>query len=341
MQVEEATLKAAVGFGNRDSSLPGAATGFGQQQVNLTAGPATTTMPDGTVLPMWGYSCGAAVTGSTATCAPLSGASAGASTGALGGVYVLNSGSGYTSAPSVTISAPTGIAGVTSAQAAATAIVNGGKVVGFNVTSHGAGYTAAPTVILTGGGGTGAAAAASPAWSPVVIRVPAGATGGLQINLTNQLSFTPAGGAANNIPTSIVIIGQVGGGLGPECATTTASPNHANAQGMPELVYRISASRYSLHTTPVAGASRHPAGPGTAGCNRWARKSRRELRPATSLTWAGLKPEHLSARIRYASFDSSAHGPHRDAGGHHRTIRTYRGNSLPGEYERENSGGAI
>ncbi len=36
------------------------ATGFGQQVVNLMAGSATTTLPDGTTLPMWGYSCGAA-----------------------------------------------------------------------------------------------------------------------------------------------------------------------------------------------------------------------------------------------------------------------------------------
>src|SRR5215469_3695417 len=79
--------------------LLAAATGFGQQQVNLTAGPTTTTLPDGTVLPMWGYSCGAAVTGSTATCVPLSGTGSGMSngvnTGALGGIYVLNGGSGY------------------------------------------------------------------------------------------------------------------------------------------------------------------------------------------------------------------------------------------------------
>ncbi|HYL00400.1 MAG TPA: Ig-like domain-containing protein, partial [Steroidobacteraceae bacterium] len=40
-------------------------------QVNLTAGPATTTLPDGTVVPMWGYTCGAALTGSTATCTAL------------------------------------------------------------------------------------------------------------------------------------------------------------------------------------------------------------------------------------------------------------------------------
>src|SRR5260370_4368640 len=45
---------------------------LGQQQVNLTAGPATTIMPDGSTVPVWGYSCGAVVTGgSTATCGAL------------------------------------------------------------------------------------------------------------------------------------------------------------------------------------------------------------------------------------------------------------------------------
>ena len=95
----QTTLKAAVLVSV--FLLFAAVMGFGQQQVNLTAGPATTTLPDGTVIPMWGYSCGAAVTGSTATCAPLSGTgggmSNGAATGALGGVYVVNGGSGYSS----------------------------------------------------------------------------------------------------------------------------------------------------------------------------------------------------------------------------------------------------
>src|ERR1700719_3342027 len=40
---------------------------FAQQQVNLTAAPTTTTMPDGTVVPMWGYFCGTAVAGAAAT----------------------------------------------------------------------------------------------------------------------------------------------------------------------------------------------------------------------------------------------------------------------------------
>src|SRR5258706_5741283 len=39
-----------------------------QQQVNLTAGPTTATLPDGSAVPMWGYTCGAAAAGSTATC---------------------------------------------------------------------------------------------------------------------------------------------------------------------------------------------------------------------------------------------------------------------------------
>jgi hypothetical protein len=53
------TLKAAVLVSA--FLLLAVATGFGQ--VNLTVGPATTTLPDGTTLPMWGYSCGVAVTG--------------------------------------------------------------------------------------------------------------------------------------------------------------------------------------------------------------------------------------------------------------------------------------
>src|SRR5882672_3650924 len=109
---------------------------LGQQQVNLTAGPATATLPDGSAVPMWGYSCGAAVTGSTATCVKLNGAGVGV-------------------------------------------------------------------------------------WSPVVITVPTGQ--GLTINLTNSLTF------GGGIPTSLVIVGQLGGGLG-TTATTTTSPSHANAQ---------------------------------------------------------------------------------------------------------------
>jgi VCBS repeat-containing protein len=118
--------------------LLGAGLAFAQQQVNLTAGPSSLTMPDGSSVPMWGYSCGTAVSNSTASCAPLNAVGSG--------------------------------------------------------------------------------------WSPVVITVPSGQD--LQINLTNSLSFTPAASTTpNNIPTSLVIVGQLGGGLG-TAATYTASPNH-------------------------------------------------------------------------------------------------------------------
>ena len=180
------TLKAAVLVSA--FLLFASATGFGQQVVNLTAGPNTTTLPDGTTLPMWGYSCGAAATGSTATCAPLSGSSSGATTGALGGIYVLNGGSGYSSPPSVTITPAAGNAPTTTA--VATAIVSGGVVVGFNVTNHGAGYTAAPTITL-GGPGTGAAAAAAPVWSPVLITVPF-VPGGASLTITARFCLARA-----------------------------------------------------------------------------------------------------------------------------------------------------
>jgi len=65
-------------------------------------------------------------------------------------------GSGYTSAPAVSIAAPNLPGGV---QATAIAIVSGGKVTGITITQPGSGYTAAPTLTITGGGGTGASAA--------------------------------------------------------------------------------------------------------------------------------------------------------------------------------------
>lgn len=76
---------------------------------------------------------------------------------------------------------------------------------------------------------------ATTGWSPIVITVPYTADGSgnsttsLSITLTNSLSFT-AGSATNNIPTSLVISGQLGGGLGAG-GVTAASPLH-NPQGV-------------------------------------------------------------------------------------------------------------
>ena len=127
------------------------------QQINLTAAPSTLTVPDGSVVPMWGYFCNATqVSGSTAGCAALN---------------------------------------------------------------------------------TNAAAGT---WSPVVITIPytTGTVNGvlnsstttLQINLTNNLQFTAPGTTTvtASLPTSLTIVGQLGGGLGTvgtSCLDTSVTPN--------------------------------------------------------------------------------------------------------------------
>jgi hypothetical protein len=67
-------------------------------------------------------------------------------------------------------------------------------------------------------------AAQTGGWQPPLLTVPAG--GQLTITLVNNLTF-----GANNIPTSLVIVGQLGGGLGDKTQRVTMpSPAHA-AQG--------------------------------------------------------------------------------------------------------------
>jgi hypothetical protein len=72
------------------------------------------------------------------------------------GVNITNAGSGYTSAPTVSFSAPT--SGTT---ATGTAAVSGGAITSITITNPGSGYSSAPSVSFSGGGGSGAAATAS------------------------------------------------------------------------------------------------------------------------------------------------------------------------------------
>ncbi|MBI4695285.1 MAG: hypothetical protein HY749_14800 [Gammaproteobacteria bacterium] len=107
-------------------------TAIADSTVSLTAGPTATTLPDGQMVPMWGYTCDAPPVGATCT------------------------------------------------------------------TLNGDAQTAG--------------------WQPPLITVPAGK---LTIHLTNSLQF-----AGGNIPTSLVIVGQLGGGLGDQ-PTRMPSPPHA------------------------------------------------------------------------------------------------------------------
>ena len=153
------------------------------QTVNLTAQAATAAMPDGQVVPMWGYKCGTA--------------------------------------------------------------------------------TGATCVASNANAGTG--------WSPVIIRVPyVGAATTLTINLTNSLPVPK--NATSGVPTSLVIAGQLGGGLG-KTATTTASPAHP----------------VQTATWPIAGGSAQFTPPQQA-----ARVQSFSTEVATggmaTLTWSNLKP---------------------------------------------------
>lgn len=79
------------------------------------------------------------------------------SSGSVASIAVGTAGSGYTSAPTVTMTG----GGSPSAIATGTAILDGSTVGSINVTFAGLGYTSAPTVAMSGGGGTGAAATAT------------------------------------------------------------------------------------------------------------------------------------------------------------------------------------
>ena len=160
----KATLKTAVHAAT--VLLLGAGLASGQATITLTAGTSTVTLPDGAVVPMWGYSCGTATNG---TCAALN-------------------------------------------------------------------------------------SAASGNWAPVVITV--APSQDLTINLTNNLP----------VPTSLVIVGQVGGGLGSvtsSCnstststtgSTCTQSPDHTGAQS--NVTWPIASQGGGSGTPPMQGPRR-------------------------------------------------------------------------------------
>jgi len=122
--------------------------------------------------------------------------------GGVGQIGLTNRGTGYVTAPAVTISAPNQSNGV---QATATATITANTVSSIAITNGGSGYTAAPTVTLTGGGGSGANA---------IAQVLTFTKGALAIQVTNSGSgYNPAsppsvtitsGGGANAAATAIV-----------------------------------------------------------------------------------------------------------------------------------------
>lgn len=118
---------------------------------------------------------------------------------ALNAVGLGAGGTGYVTAPSVTLTGGGGTG------ATVTAIQSGGSVTGFNITSPGTGYTSAPTIVISGGGVNPISAGS--------LTAPIAAS----LNATNTSYGSvgaPLGGAGydmNNLPTVTV---SGGGGTG-------------------------------------------------------------------------------------------------------------------------------
>ncbi|MGU7780090.1 choice-of-anchor Q domain-containing protein [Burkholderia sp. PU8-34] len=143
------------------------------------------------------------------------------------------------------------------------------------------GYTCTPPTVAKVAAANATCVPANPAaganWSPVVITVPAGQ---LQINLTNNLP-TP-------VPTSLVIVGQLGGGLG-NAPTTMPSPPHPTQTATTWPIVSSSTAAPTPYTAPPAAFTPPPQGPRIQSFGT-------EVAPSTDptaytmLTWPNLKP---------------------------------------------------
>lgn len=166
-------------------------------------------------------------------------------TGSVASVAMTTGGTGYTSAPTVTFSAPevsggvqatgtvvmsgAGVTGITVAaggsgytvaptvvisapnvaggvQAVATAVVTDGAVTAITIGTAGSGYTTAPTVTLTGGDGSNAQAGAVTIGTQTVTGVTV-VTAGSGYSSAPTVTFTGGGASAQATATATVISG--------------------------------------------------------------------------------------------------------------------------------------
>jgi len=151
--------------------------------------------------------------------------------GSVGLIGITNGGSGYTSAPSVTISGPDQPGGV---QANATATITGNAVTAVTINNAGTGYTNAAnlTVTFSGGGGTNASAVASllsfatGTLSLVVVNGGSGYT-----NAANTIITISGGGGSGATATPIV-----SGNVVTQVIMTNAGSGYTNAANVTATV---------------------------------------------------------------------------------------------------------
>lgn len=159
-------------------------------------------------------------------------------------------GSGYTSAPTVTISGGGGTG------ATAQAYVTNGTVLGFRMLSLGSGYTSTPTVTLSGGGGSGAAAAA-------VVGIPVSTGRRLRVFSTVPVQWAVSGSRpAQMTPSGTTITTPANSEI-----TWLGIQGGWYAGAFQQSDYIAAASDGSVTLRSIAGDIRlHPTGSGTV---RW------------------------------------------------------------------------
>jgi hypothetical protein len=125
--------------------------------------------------------------------------------GAVGSIGIVNGGSGFTSTPAVTISAPNQTGGI---QAEAEAIITANAVSSIILTEGGSGYISPPTITITGGGGANANAVCSLVTfvtGTVSVIVTNGGTG--YTNVANTV-VTISGGGGTNATGQAILSGE-------------------------------------------------------------------------------------------------------------------------------------
>ena len=170
--------------------------------------------------------------------------------GSIGFIGISDAGTGYTSTPSVVISAPNETGGT---QAEAEAVITANVVSSIIVTEAGTGYTTAPTVTISGGGGNNAAAIAGVTTfkkGTVSVIVTNGGTG--YTNAANTTVTISGGGGSNAAGTAILSGGQV-----TQVIMTNAGSGYTNSSNITVTIAggggSNAATRAIINSNPVTG----------------------------------------------------------------------------------------
>ena len=267
----------------------GGGTGASAAVTGTVSAVAVTAAGSGYIAPIVAFAGGGG-TGAAATAA-IDGS------GAITGIAVTNRGSGYTSAPTVTITGAPGSGSAASATLTidAIALTSGGKdytaaptisitdtvpgtgtgasvlatltMTGITVTAGGTGYTSAPTVTLLGGGGTAATANASGAVSAITVTNGGSGYSGPAVTLTG-------GGGVGATATAVLTVGVItaitvmAGGSGytsaPTVTITDAGPGTGAAADATLTITAVGLTTAGAgYTSPVVTIADTAPGTGT------------------------------------------------------------------------------